>query len=148
MVERAVFLDTNVFMYAAGASHPCKEPCIRVLVDVEKGNLTAVTNTEVLQEILYRYRHLRIPDKGVELCRLVLDYPLAIFPVTEEDIRAALDLYNLLGSRGLQPRDAIHAATMKNHGLSHIISADRALGHVETLIRIDPLRYLSWKAET
>jgi predicted nucleic acid-binding protein len=28
MIEEAVFLDTNVFMYAAGASHPYKEPSV------------------------------------------------------------------------------------------------------------------------
>ena len=33
------FLDVNVFMYAAGAPHPYKEPCVRILADLETGIL-------------------------------------------------------------------------------------------------------------
>ncbi|MFQ5614177.1 MAG: hypothetical protein ACE5H9_18805 [Anaerolineae bacterium] len=48
------FLDANIFMYAAGAPHNYKEPCVRILADVEMGALAAAVNTEVFQELLYR----------------------------------------------------------------------------------------------
>jgi predicted nucleic acid-binding protein len=48
-------VDTNVPMYAAGKSHHLKEPCQRVILAIAKGELNAVTDTEVFQEILYRY---------------------------------------------------------------------------------------------
>lgn len=31
------FLDSNVFMYAAGAPHLYKAPCVRILSNVETG---------------------------------------------------------------------------------------------------------------
>jgi len=37
----------NVPMYAAGKLHPLKEPCQRVVLAVAKGELNAVTDTEV-----------------------------------------------------------------------------------------------------
>jgi predicted nucleic acid-binding protein len=49
------FLDVNVFMYSAGAPHPYKDPCVRILSDVETGVLAAAVNTEIFQELLYRY---------------------------------------------------------------------------------------------
>lgn len=143
MESPIVFLDTNVFMYAAGAPHPCKEPCVRVLADVENGDLHAAINTEVLQELLYRYSHLRIPGKGVELCRMVLEYPVVILSVTERDLRVAIDLYGSSEAHGVQPRDAVHAATMLNHGITRVISADRAFDLFEQLVRIDPTAYMT-----
>ena len=58
------FLDVNVFMYAAGASHPYKSPCLRTLADVETRLLSAVINTEILQELLYRYSHIGMADRS------------------------------------------------------------------------------------
>ena len=31
-----IFLDVNVFMYAAGAPHPYKVPCVKILSDAEQ----------------------------------------------------------------------------------------------------------------
>ena len=47
------FLDTNVFLYAAGAAHPERDACVRVLRSVADGSLDATVNSEVVQEILY-----------------------------------------------------------------------------------------------
>ena len=34
-----IFLDANVFMYTVGAPHADKEPCVRILSDLESGVL-------------------------------------------------------------------------------------------------------------
>jgi predicted nucleic acid-binding protein len=80
-----VFLDANVFMYAAGAPHPYKAACVRILADVETGALPAAINVEVLQELLYRYSHLALMERGLQLCRDILKYPITILPVTETE---------------------------------------------------------------
>ena len=136
-----IFLDSNVFMYAAGAPHPYKDPCIRILSDLETGDLKAAVNSETFQELLYRYSHIKLADKGVELCRELLKYPLTILPVTEADIRLAIDLFDNHRASGLKPRDAIHAATMQNNGISRLISADKDFEHLGFVTRLDPLDY-------
>ncbi len=138
---KTIFLDVNVFIYAAGAPHPYKDPCIRILSDVETGTMKAAVNTETFQEILYRYTHIRLADKGIELCRELLKYPFTILPVTEADIRLAIDLFDSYHVLGLTPRDAIHAATMQNNGISRLISADRDFEHLSFVTRLDPLDY-------
>jgi hypothetical protein len=140
MAERA-FLDVNVIMYAAGASHPLKEPCSRVLSDVEMGALVALVNTEILQELLYRYSHIGLASKGIQLCRDILAYPLVVLPVAEADIRLAIELLDSNQQVGLKPRDAVHAATMRNNGITRIISADAHFDRLSFVTRIDPLAY-------
>jgi len=141
MASEMAFLDANVFMYAAGSSHPYKAPCLSILSALETGLLSAVINTEILQELLYRYSHIGLTDKGIELCCRVLEYPLRVLPVAEADIRLALDLLTLYRTAGLRPRDAIHAATMQNNGISRIISADKDFDRLSRLERVDPSAY-------
>ncbi len=142
MTVNTLFLDVNVFMYAAGAPHPYKAPCIRILSDVEAGMLAAAINTEILQELLYRYSHIQLSDKGIQLCRAVLQYPLTILPVTEADLRLAIDLLDSSRVAGIKVRDAIHAATMQNNGIARLISADKDFDRLSFVARTDPLAYL------
>ncbi|KHD07523.1 hypothetical protein PN36_25080 [Candidatus Thiomargarita nelsonii] len=134
-------MDVNVVMYAAGKQHPYKNPCIRILSDVEKGKLITVINTEIIQELLFRYSRIGIAEKGIQLSRQVLKLPLTVLPVRAEDIKLALELFDKYHAVGLTPRDAIHAATLRQNGISHILSADKDFDHLDFVKRIDPLEY-------
>lgn len=57
----------------------------------------------------------------------------AILPIELDDVERARAL---LASRELQARDAIHVAVMQRHGISRILSFDRAFDHVTGLIRL------------
>jgi len=136
-----IFLDANVFMYAAGKPHTYKLPCVQILTDVEQGILRAAINTEILQELLYRYSHIQLPHKGIQLCRDILRYPLTVFSVTEADVQLALDLFAKYQTRGFRPRDAIHAAMMQNNGINRLISADKDFDGLDFIARVDPASY-------
>ena len=41
-----VLLDTNIFLYAAGAAHPLREPCANILRRVADGSLDATINSQ------------------------------------------------------------------------------------------------------
>jgi predicted nucleic acid-binding protein len=135
----AIFLDANIFMYAAGKPHAFKQPCQEILQAVEANQLPAATNVEVMQELLYRYHHIKLLDRGIQLCRYILDYPLTILPVSPADIALALEV--LSQTKALPPRDAIHAATMQNNNITQILSADKHFDHLEGIQRLDPLTF-------
>ncbi|MFQ5605043.1 MAG: type II toxin-antitoxin system VapC family toxin, partial [bacterium] len=105
--------------------HPYKNPCLRILKDIETHALTGVVNTEIFQELLYRYSHIGLIKKGIQLCNDIFKYPLTIFPVTEVDIRFAIELVEQYKNYDITPRDAIHAATLKNNKIEKLISADK-----------------------
>jgi len=137
----AAFLDVNVFMYAAGTPHSYKDVCVKILSDVETGALATVIDSEILQEILYRYTYLKLADKAVQMCRDILALPITVLPVAEADVRLAVDVFESHHAVGLKPRDAIHAACMKNNGLSRLISADGDFDHLSFVTRVDPMNY-------
>ncbi|MEK6718915.1 MAG: type II toxin-antitoxin system VapC family toxin [candidate division NC10 bacterium] len=132
------FLDTNIFMYAAGREHPLKGPCVAILRRVAREEVEALTNTEVLQEILYRYRAIGERERGLHLARLAVDQVGGeVLPVTLADMRRAFDLVTRYGT-DIMARDAVHAATMLNNGLTHLISADSHFDVIEGVTRLDP----------
>lgn len=132
------FLDTNVFMYAAGRDHPLKTPCVEVLRQVTREAFEVVINTEVLQEILYCYSAIGELKCGLRLAHLAVDQVGGeVLPVTLTDMQLAFDFMQRYGAT-IKSRDAVHAATLLNHNLTYLISADRHFDRIDGITRVDP----------
>jgi predicted nucleic acid-binding protein len=130
-------IDANVFIYARGAPHAYRDACRHLLAEVQAGREEGNVDTEVLQEVVYVYWYRRRLERGLDyLDRLLVLFPTP-FPVTGEIITTARDI--LAVHTLLEPRDAIHAAIVLNHGLEAIVSADRAFDQVTEIKRLDPL---------
>jgi predicted nucleic acid-binding protein len=123
-------------MYAAGAEHPNKGPSVAFLERVAGGEVDAVVDVEVLQEILHRYRALRRwSDAGrvFDLTRTL--FPL-VLPVTDEILVRARTLLD--AHPELLARDGVHAAVVLEHGLDAICSFDQDFDRIAGLDRIEP----------
>jgi len=130
------FLDACVPMYAAGRGHSYREPCLRILEAVAGGAVEAVTDTEVIQEIVYRYHAVgRIAD-GRQVAESFLEAVETVLPVTRREAARFLALQRAYPL--LLPRDAIHVAVMEAAGLSRIVTADRHFGDLPGIERVDP----------
>lgn len=131
-----VFVDANIFMYAAGAAHAHKVPSVRLLERIAGDGVESVTDAEVLQELLYRYWSIKELDEGLALCDQVVRMIPTILPVGASDVLVARQL--LAQHRTVEPRDTIHAAVMLNHGLTHLYSYDRHFDRIPGLKRLEP----------
>ncbi len=125
-------------MYAAGRAHPYKKPCIWVMAEVTEGRIQAAIDTEIIQEILYRYGAIRHPKMGLEIAKNLLSIVPTIYPILLADIRLALEFFERYAPQGVQARDAIHAAVMRNNGLTRIISTDAHFDRIRSVVRLDP----------
>jgi hypothetical protein len=133
-----IFIDANVFMYAAGKPHPYKAACVSLLEQVAKaGSLhDYCTNTEVLQEILHRYRAIKVPELGFKVFDLVLNLGLTIYPVELSDLAIALKL--LVSHPKLSTRDAVHLGVAIRRDVSMIVSYDQDFSHYTEIERREP----------
>lgn len=131
-----VFIDTAVVMYAAGADHPLREPCQRILTRVADGDLDAVVSVEVVQEIIHRFSALRRPDQGASMARDTLDLFAPVLPVTHAVMRRMPELVEAYPD--LAARDLLHVATCLQEGIVEIVSPDRGFDRVAEIRRIDP----------
>lgn len=129
-------IDANIFIYAAGRHHPYRDPCRKVLTDIQTGYVEANVDTETLQEVMYVYWYRNQLSIGLQyLDRLLVLFPSPI-SVEKTVIMGARDV--LAVHPDLDPRDAIHAAVVIKRGLEGIISTDRGYDFVTGVTRFDP----------
>src|SRR5262249_39031360 len=129
-------------MYAAGAPHPLQVPCQWIMKQIALGQLAAVSDTEIIQEILHRYGSQRRYAQAASLASDLLALSSAacpMFDVTVADVRTAVALFPRYAPLGVPSRDFIHAAVMQNHGLTQIISPDPHFDQTAGITRLDPL---------
>jgi len=135
-MKQAVFLDTNIIMYALGKEHPLKAPCRRYLEKIKDGELLVVSNTEVLQEILHLYFSIRMPDVAEAALDAFKTFCREIYPIRLSEIEKAYTLLKEFPS--ISARDAIHAATMLNNRIEKILSVDPHFDAIRGIKRIGP----------
>lgn len=133
------FLDVNIVIYAAGKPSEYKEPCIKVLQKIKTGKLSVAIDTEVVQEILYRYHRIGLYDEAVKLAWYLLRLKPQVLTISQRDVETSLHLYHKYSVKGIPPRDTIHLAAMLDNGLTKIITLDRHFGEVIAEVeRVDP----------
>lgn len=130
------FIDTNIFIYAKGKDHPLKPACVSMIQRIGENEITAIVNTEIIQEILYRYQSIKNLPLGISLAKEVIQICSLILPVTATDLSLALDI--LEDHPQIQTRDAFHAATMINNGIKEILSTDPHFDLIPKIRRIAP----------
>jgi uncharacterized protein len=134
--DTRVFLDTNIFLYAAGGEHPLKTPCADLIARVGNGDIDAVTSSEVVQEILYVLSRRKLLTEGVQLATEVMDMFPDLLPVTGADIQHACHI--LQDHPNLPVRDAVHCSVMSAHGITRVVTADSHFDQIPGIQRIDP----------
>ena len=139
--DELIFLDTNVFMYAAGRDPRWRAICDGALQELMAAELALVTNAEVLQEILHRYFSQRRPADAQLVHRAAMNLCAEIIPVTAEHTVRALDV--VLEHPQLSTRDAVHVATMEARGIRKMLSVDDDFDAVPGVDRIDPRDFVS-----
>ena len=128
-----IFIDSNIPMYLVGGDHPNKESARRLLERAIIEEEPLVSDAEVLQEILHRYAAINRREAIAPAFDVLLGIADAVLPIELDDVQRARAL---LASPGLQARDAIHVAVMQHHGISRILSFDRAFDQIPGLTRL------------
>ena len=131
-----ILIDSNILMYAAGTAHPHRRPSETLLELIALERVEAITDVEVLQEILHRYRAIGQWERGCRAYDLSRQILRVVIPITAEvidDARNLMDKYRRLGAR-----DAVHAAVSLLIGADAICSYDRDFDNIKELRRVTP----------
>ncbi len=131
-----ILVDANILMYAAGADHNNKAASLQFLERVAEGEIDAVIDAEILQEILHRYRALQRWEEG----RHLFDFTRALFPVVLPVTAEVLDGARIIldAYPHLMARDGLHAAVVLQHQLDGLCSFDRDFDPVAGVERVEP----------
>ena len=122
-------------MYAAGKEHPNKEPSVNLLKLIAVGEVDAVINVEVLQEIFHRYTMIKMKEKGIDLAKKVITIVPRIYSIELSDAIKAMEI---LEKYNMTSRDAIHIAFMMNRNIKEVCTYDRHFFGVEGINAFKP----------
>ena len=101
-----IFVDTNVFMYAVGRSHPLRAPAQHFFVEANRSSTPLCTSAEVMQELAHAYLpagRLQTLDAALAL---IARASVEVWPLEEEDVALARRLHEqtpTLQARGPLP---------------------------------------------
>jgi predicted nucleic acid-binding protein len=129
-----ILVDSNVPMYLVGAAHPHKIDAQRLLERFIADRQRLVTDAQVLQEILHRYRGIDRLEAIQPAFDVLLDVVDTVLPIERRDAELARDV--LLARWQLSARDALHVAVMQRYGIDQIISFDRGFDDVSGIVRL------------
>lgn len=139
-----IFIDTNIFIYAAGRPHPLKGPCLQILSLVARQPWLFVASAEVAQELMHYYLSGGRWTLGRQVVQgFITLMDQRIEPIYAADVQHAASLADRYS--GLSARDMLHIAVMARLGTNTIISADRGFDSVASLVRHDPLNFQTWR---
>ncbi len=120
-----IFVDTNVFMYAVGRSHPLRDQAREFFLSAKREGRALCTSAEVLQELLHIYMAAARPQTLDAAFVLLEGTVTDLLPLEVEDVRLArelVDSYSALGAR-----DLVHLATCRRRNIRVMHTYDRAL---------------------
>lgn len=121
-------------MYLVGAPHPHKADGLVLLERLIGQNERLVTSSEVLQEILHRYRAINRPDAIQPAFDALLAVVDEVYAIDILDVEHARDV--LLARWSLSARDALHVAVMQRHDIHEVLTFDAAFDTVQGITRV------------
>ncbi|MBI3461043.1 type II toxin-antitoxin system VapC family toxin [Candidatus Acetothermia bacterium] len=144
-----LFIDSNIFIYAAGSAEDEEDSQLRdlklaakaVILALGGERLHAVTSLVVLQEIVYFFHRWARKDKAlVRTGKQVVSQALAlmaeVYPLRSSEFTRALTVYE---PSKHDFNDLLIAEVMHSQGLTEILTADRDYERFEEIKRVDPL---------
>jgi predicted nucleic acid-binding protein len=130
-----IYLDSNVFIFAALDSGPRGTKAAHLLEKIARGEEKGATCSLAVDEVVWNiFKYAGNRELAIELgARMVAISNLEIIAVTRKDIEYALALMRTY--KQLKPRDAIHSAVCVTHGIDTIVSDDADFDNLKEVKR-------------
>ncbi len=130
-----IVVDTAVLAYASGGEHPLRPPSRRFDEAIERGELSATTSVEVIQELAHHKARRVDRASAVRLAREGATYLSPLLSTVKEDLDVGLGHFEEI--EGLGSFHAVLAALALRHDGS-LVSPDKAFAKVPGLRHLDP----------
>ncbi|MEM2995397.1 MAG: type II toxin-antitoxin system VapC family toxin [Candidatus Bathyarchaeia archaeon] len=128
-----LYLDSNVFIYAALNMEEIGEKARVLLRKVQQGEEQASSSVLTFDELVWAVKKHRSIEDAINAGEAFLNFPNVKLAVVDEELLALA--LNLIKKYKLDPRDSIHAATAILEKADVIISTDSHFDKIEEVRR-------------
>ncbi len=127
-----LYLDSNVFIYAAMNTEELGERARALLLEIQLGKEKGETSALTFDEVYWAVKK-HSSEAALEACQAMLNFPN--LEILAADRELALSAMQIIEEHSLAPRDAIHAATAIAGRADFIISTDAHFDEIRELKR-------------
>lgn len=128
-----LYLDANVFIFAALNTEEYGGKALALLKKIQQGEVQAITSALTFDETFWEVKKNRGIEKALETAEAMLNFPnLEIISADREVVSSALQI---IREYHLAPRDAIHAATALMKKAETMVSTDPHFDKIKKLKR-------------
>ena len=128
-----MYIDSNIFIFAATDKDELGQNCRIVMELINERKINCAASFLVVDEVIWILKKRVGKNDAVKIVKTMLSMPIKWIDVDQSVIIRMVDVY---GRTTLDPRDAIHVSSMKDAGLSVILSEDTDFDKVEGIERI------------
>lgn len=116
-----MYIDSNIFIFAATNKGELGQNCRQIIELIEQQRISCAASYLVIDEVMWILQKNVGKENAIDITKAMLSLPLKWIDVGQSVIIRTLDIYE---RTILDPRDAIHYSSMKETGLSLIVSED------------------------
>ena len=135
-----MYVDSNVFIFAATDSGKKGKNCRKIIDMISEKKMICAASYLVIDEVIWVLRKHVGKKDSIKIVKTLLSLPIKWI---ELDKSITLSMIEILEKTKLDPRDAIHLASMKKLGLSSIISEDSDFDKIKEIQRISASKVAS-----
>ncbi len=126
-----MYLDANVFIYAALDNGDTGNAARDLLKKIENKAIVAAVSPLVFDEVIWVVQKVAGREDAKKIGQGMLSLPLSWLDVGYTSIQHSMVHYNA----GLNPRDAIHIGIMTDYNMNVIVSEDKDFDKIQTIVR-------------
>ncbi|CAD6493067.1 MAG: PIN domain protein [Candidatus Argoarchaeum ethanivorans] len=129
-----MYIDSNIFIFAATGKEELGQNCRKIIKLINEQKITCAASFLVIDEVIWILKKEVGKDDAIKITKAMLSMPIKWIEIKKSVIIKMMDTYE---KTTLDPRDAIHISSMKEVGLSVIVSEDDDFDKVEGIERIN-----------
>lgn len=128
-----MYIDSNIFIFAATDNGGLGKKCREIISLINNHKITGASSFLVIDEVMWIVKKHVGREDAVAIIKAMLSLPVKWIEVDKSVIIKMTDVFE---NSVLDPRDAAHVASMKELGLSSILSEDADFDAVNGVERV------------
>ena len=134
-----MYIDSNIFVCAAVEDEQLNLDCKKIVEHINTGPLTFLASFLVLDEVIWALKKTIGKEDAGRISRTMLSLPIRWINVQRSIATNMIDIYEMTG---LDPRDALHVSSMREFGITTIISEDSDFDKIDGIERLTASQFL------
>jgi len=134
-----LYIDSNIFIFAATDKGKLGKSCREIIKLINERKISCAASFLVIDEVMWVLKKNVGRDSSIKITKAMLSMPLKWIEVDKSVIINMIDVFE---NTNLDPRDAIHIASMKELRLSSILSEDDDFDGLNGIQRVNVSEFI------